>query len=373
MPQFNFPARIIVLCAAALLAGCEHFYGNTPYADPPVVGPFTYTRMSLQRLPPVGPPIPVAVYGFPDLTGQNKFTPGITYAELSRAVTQGGGTLLIDVLRSAGNGAWFDVVERPQVDDVLRERKLIEDSSAAKVIAPENSAPEYKLTDTDGKRGSKREGRNSFLPPLRFAHYLFAGGITGYDRVYLTGGIGASYLGIGGNVSYQKDIVNVTLRLIDVLTGEIVSSVNTSKTIYSFQAGPSVSYYVSVSNLLTVDGSGTTAEPVLLAVREAMELAVYQIMLSCYQQPTWCAAHPNMWPQYRPAKIAAESPAPSSGAARSGRPRASADTRPVRSEESKPSAGAQSQGSGWPAVSLDARPAKSRWPTAVADAAVTSH
>jgi curli production assembly/transport component CsgG len=259
-------------------------YGRSPVPDPAVVGPASALRHNLERLQPPGPPVSVAVYAFPDLTGQHKYTPGLTYGDLSKAVTQGGGTLLMDILRSAGQGTWFEIVERAQVDDLLRERKLIEEAFYERKPRPKDSKMPPKPV----------------LPAIRFADYLFAGGITGYDRTVATGGAGASYLGIHGNAQYQKDVVNVTLRLIDVRSGRVVSSVNTSKTIYSINVAAGLSRYVTVSNLLEIDGGVSGTEPTLLAVREAMELALYQMLLECSQARTWCVPGSDFPSRLRP-------------------------------------------------------------------------
>ena len=53
----------------------------------------------LRNLPPPRRRVDVAVYAFPDLTGQQK--PNDFVAEFSKAVTQGADAILIDVLNSA--------------------------------------------------------------------------------------------------------------------------------------------------------------------------------------------------------------------------------------------------------------------------------
>ena len=68
------------------------------------------THKELLNLPaPQKQPV-VAVYKFPDLTGQRK-QKGDS-AMFSTAVSQGGATMLIDALKTAGKGSWFRVVER---------------------------------------------------------------------------------------------------------------------------------------------------------------------------------------------------------------------------------------------------------------------
>ena len=190
----------------------------------------------------------------------------------------------MDVLRSAGGGTWFNIVERAQLDDLLRERKLIQETYAAMTPPPKNP----------------KAFVQPVVPAITFADYLFAGGITGYDRSLMTGGLGASYLGLAGNASYQKDVVNVTLRLTDMLSGQVVRSINTSKTVYSVNISAGLKRYVTVSNLLEVDAGTTAAEPTLLAMREAIELALYQLLQECADSPTWCVPRRDSPSQYTP-------------------------------------------------------------------------
>lgn len=108
------------------------------------------------------------MYAFPDLTGQNE--PSENFAQLSRAVTQGGPDILTDVLSRAGGGKWFSVIERSRVENLLRERAIIEQTRAA-------------------------YGGGTPLPPLRFAGTLIKGSIVGYDTNTYTDGSGVRFLG----------------------------------------------------------------------------------------------------------------------------------------------------------------------------------
>jgi len=66
--------------------------------------------IELLELPPAEERPIVAVYQFLDKTGQRKARDGI--ADFSTAVTQGGPELVIDALKTAGNGSWFRVVKK---------------------------------------------------------------------------------------------------------------------------------------------------------------------------------------------------------------------------------------------------------------------
>ena len=168
----------------------------------------TKTTATLASLPPPSQPIDVAVYDFPDLTGQAK--PNPSFAEYSRAVTQGGAAMLVDVLTTAGAGSWFRVVERTGLKDLVQERTLIENTRKA-------------YAGSGGKP----------LSPVRFAGIILEGGIIGYNSDYVTGGAGARYFGIGGDVQYRADLVTVNMRAVSVDTGEVLASTTVSKQVYS--------------------------------------------------------------------------------------------------------------------------------------------
>ena len=64
----------------------------------------------LEILTPPERKVTIAVYSFSDKTGQRK--PSENLALLSTAVTQGAEVWLIQALKKAGNGEWFQVIER---------------------------------------------------------------------------------------------------------------------------------------------------------------------------------------------------------------------------------------------------------------------
>ena len=103
-------AGIISSCASIVPPGGLDATGCAAYVEcveePQVIELPTYEK--LRNLPPAGQQIVVAVYEFPDKTGQRK-QKGNT-AMFSTAVSQGGETMLIDALKNAGKGKWFRVV-----------------------------------------------------------------------------------------------------------------------------------------------------------------------------------------------------------------------------------------------------------------------
>ncbi|AVT77422.1 curli production assembly protein CsgG [Rhodopseudomonas palustris] len=222
----------------------------------------TKTGVVLEQLPPPTKKLDVAVYNFPDLTGQNKSNDN--FAEFSRAVTQGGSSILTDVLLTAGGGQWFDVAERADLQPLLQERQIIQNTRSA-------------------LQGDKAQS----LPPLRFAGVLLEGGIVGYDTNETTGGIGANYLGLGGNMQYRQDIVTVSLRAVSVQTGRVLAAVTTTKIIYSVNVSGTGFKYVAIDSLLQADVGFTKNSPTTLAVREGIQLAVYSLIFDGVKKDLW--------------------------------------------------------------------------------------
>src|SRR5271169_6336691 len=111
------------------LGGCVTGSAQDPFARPAALVADTKTGVVLESLPPPRRKLDVSVYNFPDLTGQNK--PNDNFAEFSRALTQGGSSILTDVAVKAGGGAWFDVAERADLQPLLQERQIIQNTRTA--------------------------------------------------------------------------------------------------------------------------------------------------------------------------------------------------------------------------------------------------
>lgn len=262
--------RFAPLLCVMLLAGCAQ-PSVTPdlLEQAPVVTPPSPTGVNLETLPPPARKIDIAVYQFPDLTGKNE--PNDNIAEYSRAVTQGGSGLIVDALKRAGGGRWFTVVERTGLNNLLQERQLIR-----------ATRQEY---DKDQAKP---------LPPIHFAGLLIEGGILTYDANTMTGGVGANFLGIGVNTQYRRDVVTVGVRVISVQTGEVLTSVTTTKTVYSAGITGSVYKYVSIDQILQAEGGVTRNEPTQLAVRQAIELAVYATVMEGARAGIWRFGDPGL-------------------------------------------------------------------------------
>jgi curli production assembly/transport component CsgG len=258
--------RVRSIAAAAMLAlslgGCMAGSADDPMARPAKLVADTKTGIVLDSLPAPRRSLDVTVYNFPDLTGQNK--PNDNFAEFSRALTQGSSAVLIDVLTKAGGGAWFNVVERNNLQPLLQERQIIQNTRTA---AEGDKAPS--------------------MPPLRFAGILLEGGIIGYDSDQTTGGIGANYLGIGADTQYRQDIITVALRAVSVQSGRVVASVTTTKTIYSILVHSSAFQFAAIDQLLQAELGFTKNSPATLGVREGVQLAVYALIFEGVKNNLW--------------------------------------------------------------------------------------
>jgi curli production assembly/transport component CsgG len=224
--------------------------------------PSSPTSLDLENLPPPPHKLDIAVYSFPDLTGKNE--PNQNIAVFSRAVTQGGADFAVDALQRAGHGRWFTVDERIGLNSLLQERQLVRATRA-----------EFEGDDARP------------LPPMRFAGLLLEGGIIAFDGNVVTGGVGANFLGIGGNVQYQQDTVTIGMRVVSVQTGEILTSVTTTKTVYSVGVDANVYKFVSIDQLLQSETGFTRTEPTQLAVRQAIDLGVYATIMQGVQRRLW--------------------------------------------------------------------------------------
>ena len=263
-------ARILPLIL--LLSGCatvgldsEHFdcWEGVICQQGPMIDPTS--KEQLLNLPTPNQKSVVAVYSFNDETGQRKASD--TMSSFSTAVTHGAVHILVEALRDAGKGNWFVVVERSGLDALTKERQLVR-----------NTFESYNK-DKDGR---------TILKPLLYAGMILEGGIVGYDTNLRTGGNGARYLGIGMKNQYREDRVTVVLRAVLVQTGEVLLNVTATKTILSTAKGGDVfKFYEVGTELVEIESGSTDNEPVTLAVRAAIEAAVYGLVMQGLEKEVW--------------------------------------------------------------------------------------
>jgi len=223
------------------------------------------TTALVNAKPPAVQPV-VAVYpsSFTDQTGQRKSNS--SFALFSTAVTQQPSALLIRALKHASGGKFFRVVERVGLDNLTKERQLIR--SAREQLSP--------------------GGETNKVPPLLFAGVLFEGAVLSYESNLKTGGIGARWLGIGKSAQYRKDKITVSLRMVSVATGEILSEVMSQKTVYSYAQSEDVFRFIEMgTELIEIEAGNSSNESSTIALMKAIEQAVLELMNIGFTRGFW--------------------------------------------------------------------------------------
>jgi curli production assembly/transport component CsgG len=180
-------------------------------------------------------------------------------------VTQGAESYLIKSLQEAGNRQWFTVVERVNLDNLLKERQMIKQTREI------------------------YEGTNAkMLPPMTLAGVILEGGIIDYNTNVLTGGTGFAVLGIGPYTQYTQDQVVISLRLVSVQNGEILTSVTIEKNLLSTHEGTTVMrFFNQNTKTFEFDTSQTFNEPGNYALRSAIEQGIVELVKKGEQLGLW--------------------------------------------------------------------------------------
>jgi len=217
----------------------------------------------LKNLPPAKSKPTIAIYpnSFRDLTGQRRSNS--TFALFSTAVTQAPEAFLIRTFKHTANGEFFRVVERVGLDDLVKERQLI------------------RTTRQEFEEDNK-------MKPLLFAGILVQGGVVSYEANLKSGGIGARYLGIGNSKSYREDIVTISLRLVSVSTGEVLTETLVSKSIISTSISQDIFRFIEESTeLVEIEGGVAENESVSIALQKAIETGVLNIINIGIERGYW--------------------------------------------------------------------------------------
>ncbi|WP_234111592.1 CsgG/HfaB family protein [Chryseobacterium sp. R2A-55] len=257
--------KLLPLIILGIMESCGTMMNLPAEGDKSTLGEMTpYTRQ-LKELPAPDEKIVIGVYKFRDQTGQYKMAEN--GSNWSTAIPQGTTSILLKALEDS---KWFRPIERENIGNLLNERQIIR-----------STRKEYEVAK-DGKTIISDQ-----LPPLLYAGILLEGGIISYDTNIMTGGIGARYFGIGGGTQYRQDRVTVYLRIVSSMTGEIMKTVYTSKNILSTTVNGSFFRYIDTDRIMEAELGFTQNEPVSLAVTQAIEKAVYTLILECVEDGTF--------------------------------------------------------------------------------------
>ena len=257
-----------LLCLSVIfLSSCTNWSVLNNYQLPvslvkqPEVGVLINKELADIGKPFIKPTIAVYPNSFTDQTGQRRSNS--TYASFSTAITQAPNAYLIRALKHAGEGHFFDVVERVGLDNLTKERQLIRST-----------------------RKDFKEDKD--LLPLTFAGLLMEGGVIGYESNVKSGGLGARYLGIGMTKEYRQDTVTVSLRTVSVSTGKVLTEVLTTKTILSVAISQDAFRFISSgTELVEIENGMVENESVNIALQSAVETAVLETIKLGVKNNLW--------------------------------------------------------------------------------------
>lgn len=260
--MIDYKKIVVIFVFSLCLSSCGTYF-NQPFSQQPSrIGEFSKSTSTLLNLPPAKVPLEVAVYNFSDQTGQYKAVEnGSTF---STAVTQGATTMLIKAL---GDSGYFIPLERENFNNLSTERNIIRSTKQEYIKGLNPNEPP--------------------IEPLLYAGLLLEGGIISYDTNIVTGGAGARYFGVGGSTRYRQDRITVYLRAISTKNGEILKTIYVSKTILSQAVDVSLFRFVKFQKLLEAETGFTQNEPVQLAVKDAIEKAVHDLIVEGIQDGYW--------------------------------------------------------------------------------------
>jgi curli production assembly/transport component CsgG len=259
-------AKLIQLvCMASIfltLNSCGTYFNQPLDQAPARIGEYSKSTNLLTDLPRAAEPVEVAVYNFSDQTGQYKaIENGSTF---STAVTQGATTILIKALEDS---KWFRPIERENLNNLSTERNIIRNTKQEYIKNLNPNEPP--------------------LPPLLYAGLLLEGGIISYDTNIVTGGIGARFFGVGGSAKYRQDRITIYLRAVSTSNGEVLKTIYVSKTILSQSLDGSFFRFVKFQRLLEAETGITQNEPLQMAVQDAIEKAVHDLILEGIIDKYW--------------------------------------------------------------------------------------
>lgn len=256
--------RLLLIVAVCLLSGC--LTAPPKEAAKPTLMPRAQSYRDLTHLPESKGKLFVSVYNIQDETGQFKPYPASNF---STAVPQSATSMLVTALKDS---RWFVPLERQGLQNLLNERKIIRAAQENGTVAENNRRP---------------------LDSLIAANVMVEGSIIGYESNVKSGGVGARYFGIGGETQYQLDQIAVNLRVVNVSTGEVLSSVNTSKTILSYEVQAGVFRFVDYQRLLEGEIGYTTNEPVMMCLMSAIETGVIYLVNDGINRGLWDLQNPK--------------------------------------------------------------------------------
>ena len=219
-----------------------------PYAGPPTESGLPLITQMQWAASKVRPDVVFMVGSCEDKTGQHKDAEALRY---STALTQACTDLLVNFARQAG----FQVAERSpfNMSLIAQEYQLSHQFQVPQPGQPAGPPVNIGLIQRGGPNGG-----------LTGANYMITGAVTTYSTSVQTSGGGVDLDGIGVTARSSEAIVGVTLRIVDVPSGLVVSSLYLQSTVVGNTSGFHFTRFIgsAVSTLATVTGGGSSATTV---------------------------------------------------------------------------------------------------------------
>ena len=98
---------------------------------------------------------------------------------------------------------------------------------------------------------------------------------------------------MGGSAHSRRDQVTIYLRAVSVKNGKILKSVSTTKSILSREVDFGIYRFVRIKRLLEAEAGLSTNEPPSMCVLEAIEKAVFDLIIEGIQDGGWGLENPD--------------------------------------------------------------------------------
>ena len=205
----------------------------------------------------------IVVSKFEDLTGAR------TQNGTSSVVASSGLFLTQYILMKAQTENLYTVLDRSELAGLVNERRLAEQVNSDNEARTINSAPLALRNQMQGRVAPLID-----MKPLMVSDYLISGAIVGYDRNLVDDGSGAAIAGFGVRNRFSRDQINVIIQMVDVNSGEIISTGYASRIIENSSVGGSIFKLLSKDRLLEFEQMQVINDPTTLALFLAIDAAL---------------------------------------------------------------------------------------------------
>lgn len=265
---------LLLAGVAAMFAGCT---AVTPPSNPApllsgppvqtITTPYDAALACLRRnAPPVQNKYTLAVGDVADRTGKISMDEGGT----GNFITQGAGDIVSSALMKVGI---VNVVERLDTRVLLFEQK-----QAQEKFLGDGAKRIIELPD-----GRRQEVTYRGIRPgiVRGSDFYVLGSINTLDFGVVSGGGEVGVSGIGARARQFRAVVGLDLRLVHTESSRVVSSTSLQKQIVGTEVGVGIGRFFG-NTLVEVDLGEKRNEPLQMALRSMLQLAVFDLVTDLY-------------------------------------------------------------------------------------------